>query len=177
MTGEAKKFLERLFNAVLTVLILFYVVWLALAYSGVGYYVPSESMKPVLMPGDLIVIKPVTVSQLVQQFEAGEEKPIIVFNNPYSDKPWVHRIYRVVYDEEGNIAGFQTKGDNNQQPDSYLVKPEDVRGEVVFRIPLLGYPIMFVKSEEGKIFVGLLLVILILSNLGFWAASKGKSKV
>ena len=78
----------------------------------------------------------------------------------------------MVYDSEGKLVGFRTKGDNNPGPDVYLVRPWDVKGEVVFRIPLLGAVVMFSKSKTGFTIIGIVLMVLIVLNvveLAAWA--------
>ena len=161
---------DRSFKAMLIVILVLSAVWLTLTYTKNVYYVPSRSMEPTLMPGDLIIIRHVSAERLAEEFESGEEKPIIVFNSPYG--LIVHRIYRVVYDSEGKLVGFRTKGDNNPGPDVYLVRPWDVKGEVVFRIPLLGAVVMFSKSKTGFTIIGIVLMVLIVLNvveLAAWA--------
>lgn len=161
---------DRSFKAMLIVILVLSAVWLTLTYTKNVYYVPSRSMEPTLMPGDLIIIRHVSAERLAEKFESGEEKPIIVFNSPYG--LIVHRIYRVVYDSEGKLVGFRTKGDNNPGPDVYLVRPWDVKGEVVFRIPLLGAVVMFSKSKTGFTIIGIVLMVLIVLNvveLAAWA--------
>ena len=154
---------DRSFKVVLIVILVLSAVWLTLTYTKNVYYVPSRSMEPTLMPGDLIIIRQVSPERLAEEFKSGEEKPIIVFNSPYG--LIVHRIYHVVYDSEGRLLGFRTKGDNNPGPDVYLVKPWDVKGEVAFRIPLLGTVVMFSKSRIGFTVIGIVLMILIVLNV------------
>jgi signal peptidase len=153
---------DKSFKAVLLIILILSGVLLTLTYTKNVYYVPSRSMEPTLMPGDLIIIKHITPEQLAQEFSKREEKPIIVFNSPKG--LIVHRTYQVIY-SEGQLVGFRTKGDNNPGPDAYIVKPEDVKGEVVFRIPLLGALIMLTKTRIGLTIISIILVILIVLNL------------
>ena len=171
MRGGIVKFL----NGILIGFIIFYTVWLALALAGVGYYVPTGSMKPAFMPGDMVIIRPVTIDELVEKCMKEEVKPVIVFDTPNSSTPIIHRINKVVK-EDGRVVGFQTKGDNNAVPDAYIVKPEDIRGMVIFRIPLLGYPIILAKSKVGRMVLGSLLAVLIVLNIFtvVWERKKGK---
>jgi len=152
-------------TAFLIVVLILSALWFTLTYTQTVYYVPSRSMEPTLKPGDLIVIRAVSGEELLREFNEQEEKPIIVFDVPQCPKPIVHRIHRIIYDEQGRFLGFETKGDNNRRPDPYLVKPENIRGEVFLRIPLLGYIIMFVKSEEGKLLLGAVIVVLLILTI------------
>ncbi|MHC1563945.1 MAG: signal peptidase I [Candidatus Hecatellaceae archaeon] len=156
---------DKSFKTVLLIVLVLSGVWLTLTYTKNVYYVPSRSMEPTLMVGDLIILKHVTTEQLILEYNSLEDKPIIVFDTPYSRDPWVHRIYQVLYDENHQLVGFRTKGDNNPGPDRYIVKPGDIRGEVVLRIPLLGWLFMFAKSEMGFTIITIIIAILVMLNL------------
>jgi signal peptidase len=156
---------DKSFKTVLLIVLVLSGLWLTLTYTKNVYYVPSRSMEPTLMVGDLIILKRVTTEQLIREYSSLEDKPIIVFDTPYSRDPWVHRIYQVLYDENHQLVGFRTKGDNNPGPDNYVVKPSDIRGEVVLRIPWLGWLFMFAKSEMGFTIISVIIVILVMLNL------------
>ena len=55
------------------------------------------------------------------------------------------------------------KGDANDDPDGAPVLPEDILGEIVFGIPLLGYVAFYIQHPPGlyiAIAVGAILVML-----------------
>jgi signal peptidase len=89
--------------------------------------VVSHSMEPILHVGDLL-------------FVIGTNDPkvgdIIIYDNPDVSMNIVHRIVQKMDN------GFIIKGDNNFSPDPGIVTKEQIKGKVVFAIPLLGYPRM-----------------------------------
>ena len=117
------------------------------------------SMEPVLHAGNLIMIEekaPVDV-------EVGD---IIVYNVPtamqdYSDYPPIvaHRVIEV-RDTQFGIA-WRTKGDNAGE-DPFTVRAQDLRGTVSNQIPFLGFPFLFLQSQQGLIFIIVALSLLAL---------------
>ncbi len=93
--------------------------------------VVSESMYPTLTRGDLLVLKGVEQGDMISGM-------VVVYHQPEMDRLIVHRIFAM--NDDGS---FITKGDNeftNEHPDPWVVQPEWVKGEVLFRVPYLGYP-------------------------------------
>ena len=117
----------------------------------------GTSMEPELHAGDLIMVNPVSTSDV-------EEGDIIVFSIPklvresYNYPAIVaHRVLKI-YDDDGTIR-FRTKGDNTGE-DPFVVRPQDLRGTVGKRIPVLGFPILFLQSQQGLIFIVVALILL-----------------
>ncbi len=118
----------------------------------------SESMRPTLQMGDLIIYERVSPEEV----EIGD---ILVFKDPAKRKN-VLITHRVVNQTK---EGFQTKGDACEEPDQFIVKPEDVVGKMVFRIPYLGYLFGFrylKEPERTLVFLSLVIVpaILLISS-------------
>lgn len=103
--------------------------------------VSSVSMKPNYKLGDIIITKKVDAETL-------NVNDVISF---YSVDPNIygvpntHRIVKVI--KENNDIKFQTKGDNNQFEDNFLVDDENIIGEVVFKIPHVGKAISFLNNR------------------------------
>ncbi len=95
------------------------------AMIGIG----SESMTGTINKGDAVIYK---------QFNDDEDikGKVIVFNR--DNKLIVHRVVRS-YVLEGKTV-YQTKGDNNESLDKWLVSSSDVVGVVEFRIPFIAWP-------------------------------------
>ncbi len=96
----------------------------------------SESMLPILHRGDLM---------LCSNWGEKNKGDIIIYINPKIGYPIVHRIVSV---EEN---GFITKGDHNARTDQegFSIGPvtnNQIKGKVLFGIPLLGYPRLFIDS-------------------------------
>lgn len=124
------------------ILILVLLVGCASYFSGVRlYYVQSGSMEPELPVGSLCIVTPCVVEEL----EVGD---IIAFQN--GPMQVAHRIVSI--QEES----YQTKGDANRSPDPGVIRKEQVQGQVIARVPLLGYLIAFLKSKAGIVLLVLL---------------------
>jgi len=133
----------------------------------------GTSMEPELHAGNLIIIK----EKAPEEVKVGD---IIVYNVPpaiqdyYNYPPVVaHRVIEV-RDTEFGIA-WRTKGDNAGE-DPFTVRAQDLRGTVSRQIPYLGFPLLFLQSQQGLIFV---LTALLLFALYLYAndLSRGGQKI
>ena len=102
----------------------------------------TGSMEPLIMPGDMVLIKKIDKEEEINALREGE---IICFKR--DDITIVHRIEKVSQDKAGNIS-FQTKGDNNNAVDERKVEPNDVRGIVIKVIPKVGLPGLLLRVQN-----------------------------
>jgi signal peptidase len=127
-----------------TLIAIFLIFYRPVLLWGDTHYEPvfSGSMEPAIPVGGIVVIKPVDPETL----KIGD---IICFqlSQPTSI---THRIINIT-DE-----GFITKGDANEDPDTWIVKKENVIGKAVFTVPFIGYLGYFARTPIGFI---LLIVI------------------
>ncbi|TET68443.1 MAG: signal peptidase I [Dehalococcoidia bacterium] len=132
-----------------------------MAVRGVMPFMPvfGTSMEPELHAGNLIVIE----EKAAADVKVGD---IIVYNVPsairdyYNYPPVVaHRVIEV-RDTEFGIA-WRTKGDNAGE-DPFTVRANDLRGTVSQQIPFLGFPFLFLQSQQGLMFVIIALSLLAL---------------
>ncbi|HEY51713.1 MAG TPA: signal peptidase I [Dehalococcoidia bacterium] len=123
-----------------------------LAVRGAMPFMPvfGTSMEPELHAGNLILIK----DKEPEEVKVGD---IIVYNVPpaiqdfYNYPPVVaHRVIEV-RDTQYGIA-WRTKGDNAGE-DPFTVRANDLRGTVSHQVPLLGFPFLFLQSQQGLMFV------------------------
>lgn len=112
--------------------------------------VASGSMEPTLSLGDIIIINEISPYEV-------EEGDIIIFNVPapiqetYNYPPVIsHRVIRVTTSGEG--ITFRTKGDNTGE-DPFNVLPGNIKGKYMDSIPYIGYPVLFVNSKQGIMFI------------------------
>lgn len=120
-----------------------------------SYVVLSGSMEPSISPGDAVIVEDVPAS-------AVERGDVITFSTGEA-VPTTHRVVEVV--ERGDERAFRTKGDANEEPDPGVVRAEDVRGELLFVIPLIGYVIRFGSTPQGQaVLVGVPVVLLVLAE-------------
>ncbi len=115
----------------------------------------TGSMEPHIAPGDLLVFKKQDSYGLNQVVIFTQENSLVT-----------HRIVDI---KEGE---FITKGDANNTKDFYPVKPNQVLGLLVLRLPKLGFVIDFFKNP-----IGIFLVILFLLLWVQFSGRKGNKKV
>ncbi len=97
---------------------------------GTALTVLSPSMRETLAPGDVVVIRPRAVGQIV-------DGDVITFlaRDPMSSSTRVvtHRVIEVLPG-----PAFRTQGDANEDPDAGVVAAADVRGVMWYRVPYVG---------------------------------------
>jgi len=146
-----------------------------LAVRGTMPFMPvfGTSMEPELHAGNLILIK----SLEPEEVEVGD---IIVYNVPqsiqdfYNYPPIVaHRVIEA-RDTQFGMA-WRTKGDNAGE-DPFTIRAQDLRGTVSSQIPFLGFPFLFLQSQQGLMFV---IIALTLFALYLYASdiSRGGQKI
>jgi len=112
-------------------------------------------MEPTVPVGSIVIIKPTDPNTL----QKGE---IICFkfSGPTSI---THRIINITNE------GFITKGDANEDPDTWTVGKENVIGKLILIIPYIGYIGYFVKTPLGFLLLiiipATLLIILEIRNI------------
>jgi signal peptidase I len=105
-------------------------LWIALPWAFLGWsptLVTSGSMTPLVTPGDVVMVRPVSAGDL------GPDT-VVLYDRPETGRI-LHRIVEALPD-----GSFRTKGDANASPDSALVQREDVRGVAVLSVPWIGRP-------------------------------------
>ncbi|SDM15380.1 signal peptidase, endoplasmic reticulum-type [Halogranum gelatinilyticum] len=122
-----------------------------------SYTVLSGSMEPSISPGDVVVVDDVGASTL-------ERGDVITFRRDGETKPTTHRIVEIRETETGRA--FVTKGDANEARDGPTVAPENVVGEVLLVIPLVGYVVQFAGTRLGfAALVGAPIALLVVSEV------------
>jgi signal peptidase len=107
--------------------------------------VESESMAPILHRNSVAIVVPVHGTTV-------RKKDVIAFND-YSrgGHEIVHRVIEVV--DHGQGVFFQTKGDANPLPDSWLVPADAVQARMTFRIAHLGAVTRALAPPRGLFFL------------------------
>ncbi|GAB6986247.1 signal peptidase I [Nocardioides pyridinolyticus] len=121
--------------------------------------VDGQSMRPTFSPGDLVIVKGVPA----QDLEVGD---IVSISTPEEAKKEKHLpdeiVHRIVKQRgAASDVSYITKGDNNPGEDAFVTRPSDVRGVVVKSIPGLGYPVLFFRSQQGRIFGAALGIVIV----------------
>lgn len=142
-----------------------------------AYVVLTGSMIPEIMPKDVVITKQRDAKEL-------EVNDIITFvsSDPrLSNIIVTHRIKNKYYDSTTGKYTFQTKGDNNNVEDFSLAQEQNVIGEVIYKIPKLGYIQELLATKGGLIIIVLIPCLTILSydivKLCKRAVTKKKNKM
>lgn len=142
-----------------------------------AYVVLTGSMIPEIMPKDVVITKKRDAKEL-------EVNDIITFvsSDPrLSNIIVTHRIKNKYYDSTTGKYTFQTKGDNNNVEDFSLAQEQNVIGEVIYKIPKLGYIQELLATKGGLIIIILIPCLTILSydivKLCKRAVTKKKNKM
>jgi signal peptidase I len=97
----------------------------------------SDSMAPRFVAGDVVITRPMAVSDL----SPGQ---IVTVADP--DHPGRSRTHRLVrFDQDGLLV---TKGDANRQADSTHVVPSSLEGLAVLRVPYVGTPMLWLHERD-----------------------------
>lgn len=138
-TAYKKHKSENPIKLIITSIFSIAIVWFALGVFPIHpNVIATGSMNPMINPGDIVLVKKVDGNTV----KKGE---VIQFKR---DNIYIfHRIIDIKV--EKNNKKYVTKGDNNSVQDSELVTPEDVKGTVIYVIPKLGWPTLFLKDTKN----------------------------
>lgn len=112
----------------------------------------GDSMEPTLYQGDFVMAK------VSSDYRVGDIIAYEKFNSTV-----VHRIVDIT--EEG----FITKGDNNPDPDPWVVKKDEILGKYLLSIPRFGEMISYMKNP--------IVLFLVLAFTMIFTFPEGKKKV
>jgi len=128
----------------------------------VGDYEPmivqSGSMEPSIPVGGVVLVR--------KGIDPGDitEGDVITFRTPeQTGEPsyTTHRVTELSY-ETGDLT-FSTKGDANEEPDSWTVPAASVIGREVLSVPYLGYFVRHVQSPYGFMLVVVVPALLVIT--------------
>ncbi len=96
------------------------------------FVIATGSMTPNINKGDMVIVEKLSDDEKNNL----NEGDIIAFN--MDDKVVVHRIIKKYITSNGIF--YNTKGDNNNSPDGYLLDIDNIVGLEKFKIRYIGYP-------------------------------------
>ena len=157
----------KILSRVIIAMLVFILVGLGFLYFVPGYnmyLVRSESMKPAINMGDLIISGPVGGPV------SNDIAPGTIVTYEYHDELITHRIEGI----DGTT--LITRGDAIDNPDPWQVTISDVRGVYLFKVPYVGYLTNFIQTKTGWfitiIIPGALLVLWLVKDIIKEAFSK-----
>ena len=156
------RILRNAFCVVVAVLVIFIAV---VSICGAkGYSVASNSMSPKFSKGDVVFVKETP-------FEKLEKGDIVTVEFKIKDgTTYTHRIVSIDYDKKE----IKTAGDATGLVDRESATADQIKGKVLFSIPLLGYLSLWLTNTNyvAVIAISVLAVLLI----GFIAGKVYKNK-
>jgi signal peptidase len=140
-----------------------------LAFHARPLVVLSGSMEPALHTGDITVVR--TIAPL-------ETRPgdIVTFRDPENaDRLITHRVREMHM--EGDAVVFRTRGDVNNASENWQVSSGEEIGRVLYRIPKLGWGLMYARSKGLFVLMlgGALALLLVLELASIWRAEENDS--
>jgi signal peptidase I len=131
------------------------VLWIALPWAFLGWsptLVTSGSMRPLVSPGDVVMIRPARPADLAVN-------TVVLYDRPDTGRI-LHRIVEARPD-----GSFQTQGDANASPDSEFVRRSDVRGVAVLAVPWIGRPSLWLYQGRIPLVVAGAVVLVVVLRL------------
>ena len=118
----------------------------------------SDSMRPLLRSGDVVVVAPIAA-------RAAGPGDVVAFADPLgSGRTITHRVI-TVRERDGRLH-FVTRGDANSAPERWTVASDGRIGRVVFRLPRIGLVLRPLAGRAGRLLlVALPLALLCLLEL------------
>lgn len=135
-------------------------LWIGLPWAFLGWsptLVTTGSMEPLVTPGDVVMVRPLPVDEIVAN-------TVVLFERADGERV-LHRVVAAMPD-----GTFRTQGDANTVPDSEPLHAEQIRGAAVLAVPWVGRPSLW-WAEERLVHLALtgvaLLVVLTLAPRSF----------
>ena len=123
------------YSIIITILIIVIMLYSA-KFNLFTVVIGSESMKPRLNIGDIVLVQKINPSSL-------KKGDILVFK--HDRRTVIHRIVEIK--NNNNESLFYTKGDANKDPDNYGITVDDVVGKARMTIKYLGYPTIWINDQ------------------------------
>ena len=146
-----------IFKVFYILIIIYLIIFIPVLWGKRPLVVISGSMEPILKVGGILYYEKINLDDF-------KKDDILVYQ--LNEHIVSHRIVNI------NEYGFETKGDNNNSSDSYIVDKNNVIGRGNnWSIPYIGYYADFIFNHKY-----LLIVMIILSYFNIWFNSKKDKK-
>lgn len=146
-----------IFKVFYILIIIYLIIFIPVLWGKRPLVVISGSMEPILKVGGILYYEKINLDDF-------KKDDILVYK--LNEHIVSHRIVNI------NGYGFETKGDNNNSNDSYIVDKNNVIGRGNnWSIPYIGYYADFIYNHKY-----LLIVMIILSYFNIWFNSRKDKK-
>lgn len=146
-----------IFKVFYILIIIYLIIFIPVLWGKKPLVVISGSMKPILKVGGILYYEKINLDDF-------KKDDILVYQ--LNEHIVSHRIVNI------NEYGFETKGDNNNSNDSYIVDKNNVIGRGNnWSIPYIGYYADFIYNHKY-----LLILMIILSYFNIWFNSRKDKK-
>ena len=146
-----------IFKVFYILIIIYLIIFIPVLWGKRPLVVISGSMEPILKVGGILYYEKINLDDF-------KKDDILVYQ--LNEHIVAHRSVNI------NEYGFETKGDNNNSNDSYIVDKNNVIGRGNnWSIPYIGYYADFIYNHKY-----LLIVMIILSYFNIWFNSKKDKK-
>lgn len=126
--------LTKVLNTIMVFIILIVIYFTSGLFRYYSLAIGSSSMKGSINKGDVVIID--------KRYKSIKKKDVIAFKE--QGKVVVHRVVKVRHDSI--IPSYKTKGDNNKNIDSWIVKKDSIVGKEVLRIRWIGWPTVILSE-------------------------------
>ncbi len=119
------------------------IAFIALVSGIFRYYaisIGSESMEPNIKKGDAVVLEKIEKVDREKEVKKG-----VIIAYRHGKKVIVHRINKI--EEKNGEKQITTKGDNNEVVDNWIVEESDILGIVRAKIPVIGWPSVWLSER------------------------------
>ena len=131
-------------------------MWIALPWGFLDWsptLVTSGSMEPLVAPGDIVMIRPVSAEELTPN-------SVVLYDRTGDTGRVLHRILEQLPD-----GTFRTGGDANAVPDSAPVRLDEIEGAAVLAVPWIGRPSLWLHQERTAVVVAAAVALLVMLRL------------
>jgi signal peptidase len=150
-----KTILKVIYNTLFVLLVVSSIFVILTSYNiiqGFNFYtVMSGSMEPSIKTGSVVAV------QETDEYAKDDVITIKMKNDP--NQTYTHRIIEI--NEEGQ---YVTKGDANESTDPDIATKDQILGEVVFNVPLVGYVTNFAKQPTGFVLLIIVPCIIVIAS-------------
>lgn len=157
-----QKVIKVLINTLMTIILVIGILFIILYIIGIEpFVVESGSMQPTIETGSVSFInKKINYSDI-------RVNDVIAFKASTGNLV-THRVINIT-DE-----GFETQGDSNDVSDGISTTQKNYIGKNIFSIPKIGYFVAIMQTTRGKIILGTVIVVILLSGFLLGEDKKGK---